>query len=79
MIRHIINVILSLNTHLEYNYCCCSGTPGVGKSMMSRLLAEKTGLTWLDVGKLATDNECLEEYDEVYQCRILDEDKVITS
>lgn len=54
-----------------------SGTPGVGKSLMSRMLSEKTGLKWLDVSKLAIENECLDEYDEVYQCSVLDEDKVI--
>lgn len=53
------------------------GTPGVGKSLMSRILAEKTKLTWIDVSKFAIEKECLEEYDEVYQCPILDEDKVI--
>ena len=55
----------------------CLGTPGVGKSLMSRILSEKTGLTWIDVSKFAIEKECLEGYDEVYQCPILDEDKVI--
>lgn len=44
---------------------------------MSRMLSEKSGLVWLDVSKLAIENECLEEYDEVYQCRVLDEEKVM--
>lgn len=43
---------------------------------MCRMLSEKTGLVWLDVSKLAIEHACLEEYDEVYQCPILDEDKV---
>ncbi|XP_014474700.1 PREDICTED: adenylate kinase isoenzyme 6 [Dinoponera quadriceps] len=54
-----------------------TGTPGVGKSLMSRMLSEKSGLVWLDVSKLAIENECLEEYDEVYQCRVLDEEKLL--
>ncbi|KAF7387234.1 hypothetical protein HZH68_012911 [Vespula germanica] len=54
-----------------------TGTPGVGKSLMCRMLSEKTGLVWLDVSKLAIEHECLEEYDEVYQCPILDEDKLL--
>nr|XP_012141875.1 PREDICTED: adenylate kinase isoenzyme 6 isoform X3 [Megachile rotundata] len=54
-----------------------TGTPGVGKSLMSRILSEKTQLTWIDVSKFAIEKECLEEYDEIYQCPILDEDKVI--
>lgn len=43
---------------------------------MSRMLSEKTGLKWLDVNKLATENACLEEFDEEYQCEVLDEEKV---
>lgn len=54
-----------------------TGTPGVGKSTMAKLLAERTKITWRDVSKLAIENECIEEFDEVYKCPILDEDKVI--
>ncbi|XP_015594523.1 adenylate kinase isoenzyme 6 [Cephus cinctus] len=54
-----------------------TGTPGVGKSTMCRIVAERTGLTWLDVSKLAIDNKCLEEFDEEYQCPVLDEDKLL--
>lgn len=68
--HHLTNCIKNI-------YLYFSGTPGVGKSLMSRMLSEKTGLKWLDVSKLAIENECLDEYDEVYQCSVLDEDKVI--
>ena len=44
---------------------------------MSELLAERTGLIWLDVSKLAIENKCLESYDQDYQCPILNEDQVI--
>lgn len=57
--------------------CKTIGTPGTGKSTMAQKLSEKTGLIWRDVSKLAIENECLEEYDEVYKCPILDEDKVL--
>lgn len=50
----------------------------MGKSMMSNLLSQKTGLEWLDVSKIAIEKECLEEYDEEYQCSVLDERKVIS-
>ncbi|XP_012256167.1 adenylate kinase isoenzyme 6 isoform X2 [Athalia rosae] len=50
---------------------------GVGKSTTCRLLAEKTGLTWLEVSKIAIENRCLEEYDEVYRCPVLNEDKLL--
>ncbi|XP_076177608.1 adenylate kinase isoenzyme 6 isoform X2 [Ptiloglossa arizonensis] len=44
---------------------------------MSRLLSEKTGLTWINVSEFAIENKCLEEYDEIYQCPILDADKLL--
>ncbi|XP_043279688.1 adenylate kinase isoenzyme 6 [Venturia canescens] len=54
-----------------------TGTPGVGKSTLARQLAERTDLVWREVGKLALENECFEEYDEHYKCSVLDEDKLI--
>ncbi|XP_032662771.1 adenylate kinase isoenzyme 6 [Odontomachus brunneus] len=54
-----------------------TGTPGVGKSLMAHMLSDVSGMVWLDVSKLAVENKCLEEYDEVYQCRVLDEDKLL--
>lgn len=54
-----------------------SGTPGVGKSTVCRQLSEVTGLTWLEVSRIAKENDCLSEYDEVYKCPVLDEDKVL--
>lgn len=52
------------------------GTPGVGKSTISRIVAEKAHFTWREVSKLAEERQCLEEYDPVYQCPLLNEDKV---
>jgi adenylate kinase len=57
--------------------CSYLGTPGVGKSSLSRILCEKTGLIYIDVSQLAIEKGCLEDYDEIYDCPILDEDKVI--
>ncbi|XP_033210563.1 adenylate kinase isoenzyme 6 [Belonocnema kinseyi] len=54
-----------------------TGTPGVGKSKLSQALAEKTGLEWLDVSLMAVKNKCLEEFDQLYKCEILDEDKLL--
>lgn len=42
-----------------------TGTPGVGKSTLCRKLAEITGMRWLEISKVAKDNNCLEEYDQV--------------
>lgn len=54
-----------------------TGTPGVGKSTLCEQVAENTGLEWLEVGKIAKEFQCLEEYDEVYQCPVLDEEKLL--
>ncbi|XP_056643605.1 adenylate kinase isoenzyme 6 [Diorhabda sublineata] len=54
-----------------------TGTPGVGKSTLCAQLAEVTGLQWLEISKIAKDYNCLEEFDEVYQCPYLDEDKLL--
>ncbi|XP_022914403.2 adenylate kinase isoenzyme 6 [Onthophagus taurus] len=54
-----------------------TGTPGVGKSTLCSKLSELTGLKWLEISKIAIENNCLEEYDEVYQCPVLDEDKLM--
>lgn len=54
-----------------------TGTPGVGKSTLCEKLSEATGLKWLEVSKIAKENNCLEEYDPVYKCCTLDEDKLL--
>ncbi|KAF2879362.1 hypothetical protein ILUMI_26809 [Ignelater luminosus] len=54
-----------------------TGTPGVGKSTLCEKLSETTGLKWLEISKIAKENNCLEEYDEEYQCCVLDEDKLL--
>lgn len=53
-----------------------TGTPGVGKSTLCRTLATETGLNWLDVSKLAKEQNFLEEFDEEYKCPVLDEERV---
>lgn len=54
-----------------------TGTPGVGKSTLCQQLSETTGLQWLEISKIAKEYNCLEEYDEEYQCPVLDEDKLM--
>ncbi|XP_037083697.1 adenylate kinase isoenzyme 6-like [Pollicipes pollicipes] len=54
-----------------------TGTPGVGKSTTCQQLADASGLNWLNVGDIAEQNDCLDEFDERYGCRILNEDKVL--
>ncbi|CAH2102159.1 unnamed protein product [Euphydryas editha] len=54
-----------------------TGTPGVGKSTISRLLSERTKFIWREVSKLAEEHNCLDEYDPEYQCPYLNEDKLL--
>ncbi|XP_077299312.1 adenylate kinase isoenzyme 6 [Arctopsyche grandis] len=54
-----------------------TGTPGVGKSTLCKKLAKKTGLVWQDISKIAKDQNCIQEYDEVYETSVLDEDKLL--
>ncbi|KAK4884549.1 hypothetical protein RN001_000820 [Aquatica leii] len=54
-----------------------TGTPGVGKSTLCEKLSQTTGLKWLEISKIAKENSCIEEYDPVYQCAVLDEDKLL--
>lgn len=53
------------------------GTPGVGKSTLAQKLANETGFKWVNIGKVAEENNCYEEYDEEYECPVLDEDRII--
>jgi broad-specificity NMP kinase len=36
-----------------------SGTPGVGKSSLAKRVAERSGLTWINVGDFAKVEQCL--------------------
>ncbi|KAI8438893.1 hypothetical protein MSG28_011226 [Choristoneura fumiferana] len=54
-----------------------TGTPGVGKSTIARLVADRTKFTWREVSKLAEEYSCLDEYDAEYQCPVLNEDKLL--
>ncbi|CAH2241079.1 adenylate kinase isoenzyme 6 homolog [Pararge aegeria] len=54
-----------------------TGTPGVGKSTISKLLSERIKYPWREVSKLAEEYSCLDEYDPEYQCPFLNEDKLL--
>ncbi|KAF5293016.1 hypothetical protein FQA39_LY13785 [Lamprigera yunnana] len=54
-----------------------TGTPGVGKSTLSEKLSQASGLKWLEISKIAKENECVKQFDPVYQCSVLDEDKLL--
>lgn len=52
------------------------GTPGTGKTRLSKELAKKFGFDHLDISAVAKENDFVEEYDEEYECPVLDEEKV---
>uniref|UniRef100_A0AAX7VVJ6 Adenylate kinase isoenzyme 6 n=1 Tax=Astatotilapia calliptera TaxID=8154 RepID=A0AAX7VVJ6_ASTCA len=53
------------------------GTPGVGKTTLGKELAQRTGLTYVNIGDLAQEGQLFDGYDDEYQCPILDEDRVV--
>lgn len=54
-----------------------SGTPGVGKTRLSKALAEKFTFNHYDVSKIANDNDFVEGYDDELKCPIIDEDGIL--
>lgn len=52
------------------------GTPGTGKSTLSKEVAEKTGLSYINIGDFAQEHNLYDGYDDSYACPILDEDQV---
>ncbi|MFH4980766.1 hypothetical protein AB6A40_007475 [Gnathostoma spinigerum] len=54
-----------------------TGTPGTGKSTVGQQVAEKLGFDFIEVGKVVRENHLYSEYDESYQCHVLDEDKLL--
>lgn len=56
-----------------------TGTPGTGKSTLCAELIKELGsaVQWVDVNKIAKDNQFYLKYDEKYECPELDEDKLL--
>nr|XP_019959567.1 PREDICTED: adenylate kinase isoenzyme 6 [Paralichthys olivaceus] len=54
-----------------------TGTPGVGKTTLGKELAQRTELTYVNIGDLAQEGQLYDGYDEEYKCPILDEDRVV--
>ena len=53
-----------------------TGTPGTGKTTTAQLIAEKTGLTYINVGELVIQHNCHEGEDQEYDTLILDDEKI---
>ncbi|KAI5806678.1 AAA domain-containing protein [Peziza echinospora] len=54
-----------------------TGTPGVGKTSHSQLLAERTGLKHLCVNDVVKEKECHEGFDDEFKSYIVDDDKLL--
>ena len=53
-----------------------TGTPCTGKTVLANELAQRTGLSYINVGELAKEKDLYEGWDEQYGCHVLDEDMV---
>jgi len=54
-----------------------TGTPGVGKTTFCDSLAEASGLTHLELGKLIRQKHLYREWDDEMDCSIFDEEMVL--
>lgn len=54
-----------------------TGTPGTGKSLLCKELAQATGLNYISIEELAKENEFYLDYNQEMDCHEIDEDKVI--
>ncbi|VDQ08033.1 unnamed protein product [Trichobilharzia regenti] len=54
-----------------------TGTPGTGKSTVSKEVAERTSFNYVSVNDVAKEGELYDGYDPDNQCHILDEDRVV--
>jgi len=50
-------------------WCVVTGTPGTGKTTLGSELANRSNLTFLNVGDIAKEEELYDGYDEAYQCQ----------
>ena len=53
-----------------------TGTPGTGKTLLGRELCERAGMTYINIGDLAKNEQLYEGWDNELECHILDEDRV---
>ena len=64
------------NRHGHRPNILITGTPGTGKTVLGTELAKRAGMNYINVGDLAKENNFYEGWDEVYQCHVLDEERV---
>eukprot|EP00389_Voromonas_pontica_P015540 GDKH01024241.1.p1 GENE.GDKH01024241.1~~GDKH01024241.1.p1 ORF type:complete len:175 (-),score=30.30 GDKH01024241.1:150-674(-) len=53
------------------------GTPGTGKTTLSRMLAERLGMQHIEVGEWVREKRLYKEWDDEMNCSIFDDDMVV--
>ncbi|MBR9675899.1 AAA family ATPase [Candidatus Woesearchaeota archaeon] len=53
-----------------------TGTPGSGKTSVAKLIAEKKGFEYVDLGVFAKKKGLVVDRDEINNCDVIDEDKL---
>ena len=53
-----------------------TGTPGTGKTTISRAICRKLGYRYIDVKKISREHNLREGYDNKRNCYIIDEEKL---
>lgn len=51
-----------------------AGTPGVGKTTLAKLIAQKTGIAHIDITQFVKDNKLYQSFDEKLDTLVFDED-----
>uniref|UniRef100_H2WC42 Adenylate kinase isoenzyme 6 homolog n=1 Tax=Caenorhabditis japonica TaxID=281687 RepID=H2WC42_CAEJA len=54
-----------------------TGSPGTGKSTLGQQVADSLGFDFIEIGKEVRENNLYGEFDEQYNCHVLDEDKLL--
>ncbi len=54
-----------------------AGTPGVGKTTLSKLIAEKLQIEHIDISQFIIDRKIYDSYDQALDSKVFDEDIVI--
>ncbi|XP_060064066.1 adenylate kinase isoenzyme 6-like [Ylistrum balloti] len=54
-----------------------TGTPGTGKSTLAAELCQRAALNYVNVGDVAKQGDLYEGWDHIYNCQMIDEDRVI--
>lgn len=73
-IRQLFKYLVTMRTKPNI---IITGTPGVGKSSHSELLAENAGLKHLAINEVVKSRDCHDGWSDEYQSYLVDEDKLL--